>query len=276
MLLVQKNPATRNRRNELILRPVHPNAGIESAYRKRLLALIDEMNRSFAYWIKAAWRSNEPVLAGDETPAITLRDALRDLSQRWRKRFDTASKELADYFARASTERSDAALRAILKKGGFSVEFKLTPAARDILQATIAENVALIKSIPEQYLTNVEGLVMRSVQAGRDLDQLTTDLQEQHGVTRRRAVLIARDQNNKATAAITAARQQELGVTEAIWVHSGGGKHPRPTHLKAGRERTRYDVKTGWYDPAVKKYIRPGELINCRCVSRSVVKGFGE
>jgi hypothetical protein len=76
---------------------------------------------------------------------------------------------------------------------------------------------------------NIEGLVMRSVQTGRDLGQLMKDLQEQFGVTRRRAAFVARDQNNKATASMTRARQHEPGITQAIWVHSGAGKHPRPT-----------------------------------------------
>ena len=272
--LARQSDLKRNKHNELVLRPVRPNAGIEAAYRRGLLGLIDEMGTSFAYWLKAAWRSNEPVMATDESPAATLREAMRKLRRRWERRFVTAAKELAEHFAKSATQRSDAGLRAILKKGGFSVEFKVTPAARDILQAIVAENVALIKSIPEQYFTQVEGAVMRSVQTGRDLGQLTDDLEKQIGVTRRRAAFIARDQNNKATAAITRARQAELGITEAIWVHSGGGKHPRPTHLKAGREQKRYDVTKGWFDPGVDKFILPGELPNCRCVSRAVVKGF--
>jgi uncharacterized protein with gpF-like domain len=61
------------------------------------------------------------------------------------------------------------------------------------------------KAIRLQRITNVEGLVMRSVQTGRDLGQLTTDLQEQFGVTRRRAAFIARHQSNKATASMTRA-----------------------------------------------------------------------
>jgi uncharacterized protein with gpF-like domain len=93
-------------------------------------------------------------------------------------------------------------------------------------------------------------------------------------VTKRRAALISRDQNNKATAVITRVRQQELGVAEAIWVHSTAGKTPRPTHVKAGRERVRYAIAEGWYDPHEKKNVWPGELINCRCVSRAVIPGF--
>lgn len=264
----------RRPKSETVLRPVHPNAGIETAYRRKLEALIDEMAGSVAYWIKAAYNQNTPEIAQDESPAAALRNAVRRLARRWLSRFDTAAQELAEYFATAVSRRSDAALKSILKRGGFSVEWKMTRAQNDVLQATVAENVALIKSIPAQYLTQVEGLVMRAVQTGRDVGELTTALQRQFGLTRRRAAFIALDQNNKATAALTRARQIEIGVTEAIWVHSGGGKKPRPTHVRAGRERARYDVREGWFDPAEGRKILPGELIRCRCVGRSVIKGF--
>jgi len=269
-----KKPPRRRPRNEKLLRPVHPNAGLQAAYRRKLTALIDEMARSVECWLSAAYRANEPEIAQDESPAPALRAAMRRLARRWFRRFDVAAKELADYFATAVSDRSDAALKAILKKGGISVEFKMTKAQNDVLQATIGEQVGLIKSIPAQYLTSVEGLVMRSVQTGRDLGELTKALQKQHGVTKRRAAFIARDQNNKATASLTRARQVELGITEAIWVHSAGGKTPRPTHVKAGREQARYDVRKGWFDPHEQRHILPGELINCRCVARPVVKGF--
>lgn len=232
------------------------------------------MHASVLYWLTAGYRANEPEIAQDESPAAAMRRRMRRLARRWLKNFDEAADDLARYFATSVAERSDATLKSILKKGGFTVEFKMTAAQNDVLQATIGQQVGLIKSIPERYLSNVEGLVMRSVQTGRDLGQLTKDLQEQHGVTRRRAAFIARDQNNKATAALTRARQVELGITEAVWVHSGGGKEPRASHAKAGREQVRYDIRQGWFDPQEGRHVLPGELINCRCVSRAVVPGF--
>ena len=260
------------KKTDKVLQGVQPNAGIEAAYRQKLQALIAEMDKSVVYWLRAAYRANEPVMAQDRMPADELRDAIRKLARRWQKTFDEAAPALAEYFSQAVAERSSGALRAILKKAGFTVRFKLTPAMRDIMQATIGQQVSLIKSIPSQYFTNIEGLVMRSVQTGRDLGQLTKDLQEQFGVTHRRAAFIARDQNIKATASMTRARQDELGITEAIWVHSGAGNHPRPTQVAMNGEK--YDVKKGMWDPAVKRWIFPGEEINCRCFSKSVIPGF--
>lgn len=253
---------------------MHPSAGLTAAYRSRLDTLIEEMVNSVDYWIGASFKANEPNIAQDELPATALKAALRKLSRRWQKRFNDAAPKLADYFATAVEKRSSTALKNILKEAGLTVEFKMTAAQSDILHATINSNVDLIKSIPQQYLTQVQGAVMRSVQTGRDLGALAKELQDHHGVTKRRAAFIARSQNNMATASMTRARQVELGLTEAIWVHSGGGKHPRPTHLQAGRDKARYFTSEGWLDPAVGKRIFPGELPNCRCVSRAVVKGF--
>ena len=104
----------------------------------------------------------------------------------------------------------------------------MTTPMNNALQATITENVGLIRSIPERYFTEVEGLVMRSVARGRDLSYLTDELQKRYGITRRRAALIARDQNNKATSVMQAARQKSLGITQGIWRHSHAGKEPRP------------------------------------------------
>lgn len=259
------------------LSPVRPSIAIELAYRRRLDALLEEMHRSLVYWLTAHYRANEPEiakLATDDSPAVNLRNAFRRLARRWTRRFDDLAEDLARYFAQQTAQRSTAALQSMLKRGGMSVRFKMTRAMNDVMQATLTQQVSLIKSIPAQYLTQVEGSVMRSVAAGRDLGTLTEELQNHYGVTRRRAAFIARSQNNLATASMTRVRQQEAGITEAIWVHSGGGKEPRPTHLKAGRDRVRFKVDEGWWDPAEKKFCWPGELPNCRCVSRPVVIGF--
>lgn len=254
---------------------MRPNAGIEAAYRKRLDDLIREMNDSVLYWLTSTYRKNEDrIIAEDETPADALRRSMKELSSRWLKRFDAMSTKMAEYFAQSVEKRSTAAMKKILKDGGWTVNFTVTPAMRDIMDATVHANVALIKSIPQKFLSDVEGSVMRSVQAGRDLGSLTADLQKNYGVTRRRAAFISRDQNNKATSAFNRVRQLELSIDEAEWNHSHGSREPRPTHVKAGREKTRYKVSQGWYDPAVGRYIQPGEEPGCKCLGRPVIKGF--
>lgn len=265
---------TPKRKKQIALRPVHPNVGIRAAYRRKLECLVEEMSNSFEFWVRAAFRADPPIMAQDATPAAELQDAVEELARRWRRRFNEAAPELARYFTKSASRRSDAALRAILKKGGFTVEFRTTAAMRDVMRATVEQNVQLIKSIPEQYLTQVQGAVMRSVQTGRDLGSLSKELQNQYGVTKRRAGMIARNQNNSATSAMQRVRQMELGIEYAIWLHSHGGREPRRTHVANSGKR--YKIADGWFDsdPKVRRYIRPGELINCRCVSKPIIEGF--
>lgn len=265
------------RRKPLKLPGVQPNVGLELAYRRKLEKLIEEMVKSTNYWLGVAYRGNAPEMAADSSPAMALREVMRRLARRWQARFDAASLDLAQYFATAAADRSDRALAAILKEGGFSVKFGSTRAFNDVLQAAIGENVSLIRSISSQYFTQVEGAVMRSVQSGRDLHTLSKGLAERYKITAKRAALIARDQNNKATAVITRERRMELGITQSIWLHSHAGKEPRPTHV-AFNGKT-YDEAKGMYDkdangPGKGAWVHPGELINCRCVSQPLIEGF--
>jgi len=259
-------------RPEVICRPQHASAALEAWYRKKLKCLIREMHCSVIWWLRAAYRADTPVLAQDASPAHALSAAIRKLVRRWQKRFNAAAPQLARYFATDIMQRSDKHLHKILKDSGFTVEFKMTPAMRDVFAATVRENVSLIRSIPQQHFAKIEGLVMRSVQTGRDLQQLTKDLQKNFAVTRRRAELIARDQNNKATGALQRARQIGLGMAEAIWIHSGGGRHPRPAHVRMSGKR--YKLSQGMWDSTEKRYVFPGELIECKCTSRPVIPGM--
>lgn len=263
----------RRRRRRGEIDAVHPNAGTRALYRKRLDILIREMHRSVLHWVRTVYGENEPKMAMDATTvAQDLAQAMRDLSNIWLRRFDRGAAELAEWFSSDSAQRTDASLRAVLRRAGFTVRFTMTPAARDIIEATVAANVALIRSIPQQYLTQVEGMVMRSVQTGRDIGGLTREIEREYGVSRRRAALIARDQNNKATSAIQKARQVELGLTKGVWIHSGGGKEPRPKHVAASGQE--FDLKKGMKVGDKGQWVMPGEEINCRCVWRAVVPGF--
>lgn len=257
-----------------VLRAVQPNAGIEADYRRKLLALVDEMAKSTAWWLRAAYRKDPPRMAQDSLPARELKAAIEQLTRRWQDRFDAAAPKLAAYFAQSVAARSDKALAKILRDGGISVKFRMSAAMRDVMAATVESNVALIKSIPQEFHTQVQGIVMRSVQAGRDLKPMVRDLQKQFGVTRRRAEFISLDQSNKATSALQRARQVELGIEDGVWQHSHAGREPRPTHL--ANDGKKFSVAEGWFDPdpKVRERIWPGQLPRCRCTWRPVVKGF--
>lgn len=253
---------------------IHPNAGIRAQYAKRLVALIREMSTSYEHWLRAQYRKTPPRMAEDALPAAELERLLKEMGSRWQSRFDSLASRLAEHFARSVRGQTERRLKAILRESGITVRFTMTPELRDIMRAEVAENVGLIKSIPQYYHTQVQGLVMRSVTAGRDLSTLTKELQERYGVTERRAHFIALDQNNKATSSIRRERELAAKIDEGVWMHSHAGREPRPTHVKNNGKR--FSLKDGWYDsdPKVRRKIWPGELPRCRCVWRAVVPGF--
>jgi len=250
-------------------RAVWPNAGVRQRYRRRLLSLIGEMAASVEYWLKAQRKVDPPVLAQDSTPAEQMREEVKRLFGQWTARFDETAPKVAEEFVKGQFRGTDAAMRMALRDAGWSIEFTMTDAMRDAFEASLAENVGLIRSIPAQYLRDVEGIVMRNYAAGRDLKSMVAEIRGRYKVASNRAWLIARDQSNKANSVVQKARQTELGITEAIWLHSHAGRTPRPTHVAMNGKR--YEIAKGMYDSAVKKWILPGELISCRCVGRSVL-----
>ena len=257
-------------------KPLHPNVGIGETYRQRLERLVDEMNASLLYWLVARWREAPPtaaIIAHDESWMGALQRTMRELERRWQKKFDEAAPDLAKAFADGVARRTTANIQRVLQDGGMPVvDFRMSQATRAVVQAAVAENTTLIKSIAQEHLQDVSGVVMRSVSTGRDLETMSTELQARFDVPKKRAELIARHQNNAATAAITRSRMQEAGISRAIWKHSHGGREPRPEHQRwDGQE---FNPATGMWSEVDGEWVWPGTPINCRCYSRPVISGF--
>lgn len=251
------------------LSPIRPNAGIIADYSKRLGRLVDEMAASVSDDLKAAYRRKESEIVQDASAANTIKAAMEKLSKRWLSRFDDLADELARKVVGRSAKAVEDSLKRSMRKAGFTVKFRPTKAQQNVLQASVAENVALIKSIPQQYLTGVEGTVMRSINRGFDLGKMAEDLQKQYGVTKRRAYHIANDQGRKATATFARTRSVELGITKGIWKHSAGGKTARQSHKAFdGKE---FDLREGHDFGDDFGPVLPGEAINCRCYYTPVI-----
>lgn len=199
-----------------------------------------------------------------------IADRLIDLRDKWVAKFSDASVTLAPRFVNAVDNTATKSLkRSLGEKDIPRVKFTMTPEMKQAVDGIVAENVNLIKSIPEKYFTQVQTITLQSITRGRDLQYMTDELQKQFGVTRRRAERIAIDQNNKATAELSRVRQQSLGITKGIWIHSGGGSHPRPKHVKANGQE--FDLDKGLPVGDSGEYVLPGQEINCGCSWKPVL-----
>lgn len=261
----------RKARGEMM--PARPSAAARIAYQRKLEALIDEMHSSTLYWLRATYRQREGEIVQDSSPAADLAAQLRRRANQWRKMFAERAPDLARFFiSKVDRHATNATKQAAVSLTGMSVSVKDTLLTNTVTQALTRENVSLIQSIQSEYATEVEGLVMRSITTGRDVGYLVEQLEERFGVTRRRAKLIANDQNNKATAQMARARQLSLGVTKARWLHVGGGKNPRPSHVAANGKV--FDLSKGLKIDG--EYVFPGELINCGCVGAPIIPGVDD
>ena len=256
-----------------IVRAVHANVGVEAWYRTQLQWAIREMSQSMLHEVRACWREHRPTIgmAQDANPSWLMRKALTKWGGIWERRLDKLADELGKKFADQSIGVTETAMRFAFAEAGFTVKFRPSRGSLEVYQAVLAENVNLIKSIPQQYLTQVQSQVWQSVMKGADMGELTAAIEKQYGIAWRRAAFIARDQNNKAKAIIENERRSELGITEAIWQHSGAGKEPRPEHVKFSGKR--YELVKGAYLEG--KWVWPGTEPNCRCTSRAIIPGFG-
>jgi uncharacterized protein with gpF-like domain len=262
-----------NKDKPVVVRAIHPNAGVQAWYRAELDAAIAAMHKDVLAGVLAAYSAGEPVeLAKDappKNPSLFIRRALERYGRKWTLRLDALSLDLSRKFATKSFNLTQVQMKAAFKDAGFTVKFQPTPGSIAAYQAVAAEQVNLIRSIPAQYLKDVQSKVWKSVMKGSDLHTLSADLHETYGVTRERAALISRDQNAKAKAVIEKTRRQEIGITHAVWMHSAGGKVPRKTHV--AMDGKPYLISQGMWDSDEGEYVLPGELINCRCTSKAVL-----
>ena len=145
----------------------------------------------------------------------------------------------------------------------------------DFLQASVVENVQLITSIQSQYLDRVETLVLTNMRAGLRPSAIQQQLQDQFGITKNRARMIARDQTSKATNGLARKRMQSSGLEYFQWVTSKD-ERVRSRHRRIADKITMYGLGVyRWDDLPLSDKGEPiacGEDYQCRCIARPVLR----
>jgi uncharacterized protein with gpF-like domain len=257
------------------------NASIQAWYVRSLRKLIAKMTTETKQEIMKLFKKL-PVetftTATDESISSQARILMNQLLEKFESLFSKESKSLADTMMSRTLKSSDASVEASLKElsGGLTIKSNIMPAQlTEAVTASVAENVSLIKSIPNQYFKDITGAVMRSITSGAGLYDLVPEIKKYEGVTQRRAELIALDQTRKAYTSVNAIKLDKLGVTHFKWLHSGGGQHPRASHI--GIDRKIFSFANCVAEQAalgVPKEDRglPGVPINCKCTFSPVIE----
>jgi len=257
--------------------PLNPSAISAIRYRTKLDRLITEMTNATMSAVRKLYNAEpaQQYFAQDDKSIVA--EAKR-FSNELQKQFEALFSDKATTYATEMVDDANKASASGVKislqqlTGGLSLPTTgLNGEIGEVLKASVAENVALIKSIPMQYLEQVQGAVLRSITNGQGLADLVPFLEQQKGITLRRAKMIAHDQTRKAYNNISKGRLQAAGLKKFEWLHTGGSNHPRKEHIAMNGNVYRFDdppiidIKTG------QRGI-PGDAINCRCRIKPVIE----
>lgn len=271
--IVRKRPASDVARGT----PLVIAGQIASQYNETLQKHIDAMTREVLRVVEdlfSTFASDGESWAMDASLASQARILSNAMRDKFAKLFSSIAQPTAERMTTRAKKDSGLKLGQSLREMSGMLTLKtnvFNDQLRDVLTASVAESVSLIKRIPEKYLDDVQGAVMRSIQSGNGLADLKPQL-EKYGVqVKNWAKNVSLDQTRKAYNSINATRMQALGVKKFEWVHSGGSNHPREYH------RDVLDGKIFSFDDlpyldGPKKGERgiPGQAPYCRCTMRPI------
>lgn len=260
-LIQQQSKSKRGRKAKA--KPIRPSRKLELDYTRALLAIVDDMHTEV---VKALMPLIEQPSIGDGKRIVN--DGLfSDFKSAFSKTVDTIkakvsgiAETLAKTVVSKQGQQSDSQLSdMILRQTGIDFSGLMSDEALgDAFDEAVSANIALINSLPQQYLDRIEFAVMASLQAGTLNATLADDLLKIEGITKNRAKLIARDQLGKINSRLSQLRQQSLGITHYYWSTS---LDERVRNKHAGWEG---DL-IAWDNPPPDGH--PGQAIQCRCTA---------
>lgn len=196
--------------------------------------------------------------------ASTLEEAFKNLRNLYSDIEPRASVISSQFVSSSNTVNRNRFYNAMEEAIGVNVSSIIqNEGIEDILKASTRENVSLIKSIPDEFFKQIEGVVYRGTTQGLKGSSLIREIRRIGNVTTKRANLIARDQSSKLNSNLNQQRQQNLGVEEYIWRISDDHR-VRESHRKNRNKVFRWDSpppETG----------HPGHDIQCRCIAEPII-----
>ena len=264
--------ATRKRRP----RPVRPSVGTESRYNAELQRIIRAIRKDIDAALVPMIKALEREYIADSWVDV-IAGGLRGLLAKWNsEQYRALAQKIAGQFVMAANSEQDKKFKSSLgiDAPGMGIDiYGGSPELKDYLAASAHDNAQLIKSIPAQYLGQVESLVMANMRAGLRPNAIAKQLQQQFGITQRRARFIARDQTAKINGDLNEKRQKAIGGEYFRWVDSDD-ERVRHSHSEIANRMTAYGKGIYRWDdlPMNDKgaRIKPGSDYGCRCIAQFV------
>ena len=259
---------------------VKPALAVGQSYNVELQRIVREVSKDINARIMPLVRNLAPQYQADAVATVTidnwaddLAGALIALKDKWSSRqFQFIASGITKKFVKDASDVNEKRFDDQMRGIGIDVYSNSTE-LQTYLDASIYDNTRLITSIPAQYLTQVESIVMTNTRAGGRPSAIAKSLQQQLGATQRRAKMIARDQTAKVNAHLTAKRQQNVGFEYFQWITSED-QRVRDRHNVISDKVTAYGKGIyRWDKPPLSDKgvpIIPGTDFQCRCIARPV------
>ncbi len=244
-------------------------------YNAKLQRLVKQVKASINKEIMPLVRQLAPEYTQDAVATTDawsdlIMNAMSHLFSRWRSEgVSGGANRIAGEFVQSALKKSE---RDLKKSAGIDV-FSGSKTMQDYLHASAQQNAQLITSIPAKYLEEVQTLVMANMRSGMRPGYIEKALQEQFGVTQRRAKMIARDQTSKIQGELAEKQQKEAGFSYFQWIDSDDSR-VRHRHSEIANKVTAYGKGIyRWDDLPLSSDgvpIKPGSDYQCRCIARPV------
>lgn len=138
---------------------------------------------------------------------------------------------------------------------------------------SINKNVSLIKSLPGEYLKQVETIVNNGVISGARFETIAKEITTKTGANSKlanRIKTIARNEVQTINSQITLRRSESLGIKKGIYRTS---KDERVRKCHDELDGVEFEIKKGAWSKTCRKFIQPGITdINCRCTYSPVIE----
>lgn len=240
----------------------HPYAA-ERDYTKALVALAEDIERGVKQFVYPVLGDLHQDAVEDEPVSSGWVERLRLAFVTTSRNFDLSAPIARMHFSLRQANRYNKRQFHRILQAAYGVDvFKEEPWLAETLSQWEAQNIKLIKSIPTQALDRMHGRITAAVRKGTTAKHLRGILQDEFGITRRRAKLIADDQIGKLNGQLTRQRQTGIGVESYHW-HGVLDRRERDKHV------AREGVRFKWDNPPSDG--NPGEPVRCRCWSSPVL-----
>lgn len=146
----------------------------------------------------------------------------------------------------------------------------------DMMQNWIRENVSKIRSVPSEYLQEIEAIIRWGYETRQPKVNVYRRLEKNIGLTKSKARMIARDQLGTLNCQMTRYEHESAGVGKYKWITKRDGR-VRDCHRALHGTIHKWDEPSPmWYMTKSRgivytgRYCHPGEDYCCRCCASPV------